>query len=172
MAKIFLIRTMDVMGWLVNGNPDTTDDENCIDIESSDDDDDNTQIENPPIDTGASGSNTFGCEHFVLDEIEQFIREKKSAIIVPPAPVLIYKNTLRAKLEVFGKTPRLHHSTNIKRFWEERKLTDPDLYKLSQIFLTIPVNDVIIFEILQFYIILTYCWLTDTVVIKFIIIFL
>lgn len=154
-AKRYLAKTWEMMAWLVNGTPEITDDD-IIDIESDDDDDVPVvaQVADiPPLDyIDASDSSTLGNgATFELDEIEQFIRQKMfDNRHLPRAPIPQYNNAIRAKVESFDNTPRLHHSTDVRKFWEARKFTEPELYKLAQIFLSVPVNNVIIFELLNF----------------------
>lgn len=138
-AKKFLARTWDIIVWLENNS------EENIPMDG------NPNI--PKLNWNAPSTFTSQDEDIEIidDEIEQFIKLETS-IELNKSQVMSPTNKIRAKLELFDNHPRLHHSANIKEFWEERRTKEPEQYKLAQVFMSIPVNEVILFKYFNYYI--------------------
>jgi len=49
---------------------------------------------------------------------------------------------IRLLLESFDGTSRLQNSVDVRNYWEKQKNSKPELYKLAQLLLNVPVTQV------------------------------
>lgn len=54
----------------------------------------------------------------------------------------VENDLIRSKLELYDNTPRLHHSTEIRKYWHDQKLIHPELYELAMVYLSVPATQV------------------------------
>jgi len=75
------------------------------------------------------------------DDLESFIQSSSQN---NDSSISINMNSSYASLAMllieFDNTSRLHHSTDIKKYWSERLEFMPELYKLSQVVMAVPYN--------------------------------
>lgn len=80
------------------------------------------------------------------DSLEAYIRDKTNVALdnnldfenldtSVPVPI-------RLLLESFDGISRLHNSIDIRKYWEKEKNSKPELYKLAQLLLNVPVTQV------------------------------
>lgn len=54
----------------------------------------------------------------------------------------VENDLIRSKLELYDNTPRLQHSTEIRKYWHDQKLIHPELYELPMVYLSVPATQV------------------------------
>lgn len=56
---------------------------------------------------------------------------------------------IRVKLEDYDNCIRLHHSTDVRKYWDDHKLDHPELFKVAQVFMSVPATQVIINQLCE-----------------------
>lgn len=75
------------------------------------------------------------------DDLEDFIKTKTS-ISIQEINENVEAIPIRLVLQSFDNINRLHHSMSIRQYWQDLKLIKPELFKLAQVILSVPVTQV------------------------------
>lgn len=75
------------------------------------------------------------------DDLEDFIKSKTS-ISIQDQNKNHEEIPIRMLLVSYDNIQRLHHSMSIRQYWEDLKLIKPELFRLAQVILSVPVTQV------------------------------
>lgn len=76
---------------------------------------------------------------YVDDDLEDFIKTKTS-ISIQEINENVEAIPFRLLLQSFDNINRLHHSMSIRQYWQDLKLIKPELFRLAQAILSVPVT--------------------------------
>lgn len=75
------------------------------------------------------------------DHLEDFIKNK-TCISIREQYRSVEGTPIRLLLQSYDNIQRLHHSISIRKYWQDLKLSKPELFRLAQVILSIPVTQV------------------------------
>ncbi|XP_008189983.1 zinc finger BED domain-containing protein 4-like [Acyrthosiphon pisum] len=80
------------------------------------------------------------------DSLEAYIRNKTNVALENNRDIENLDSSksvpIRLLLESYDGTSRLHNSVDVRNYWEKEKNSKPELYKLAQLLLNVPVTQV------------------------------
>ncbi|XP_060870145.1 uncharacterized protein LOC132944688 [Metopolophium dirhodum] len=75
------------------------------------------------------------------DDLEDFIKTK-TCISIQEQNESVEAIPIRLLLQSYDNIQRLHHSTSIRQYWQDLKLVKPEIFRLAQVILSVPVTKV------------------------------
>jgi len=79
--------------------------------------------------------------HVENDDLEDFIKTK-TFISIQEINEDVEAIPIHLLLQSFDNISRLHHFKNIRQYWQDLKLIKPELFRLAQVILSVPVTQV------------------------------
>lgn len=77
----------------------------------------------------------------VEDDLEDFIKTK-TCVSIQEKNESVEAIPIRLLLQSYDNIQRLHHSSGIRQYWQDLKLIKPELFRLAQVILSVPVTQV------------------------------
>lgn len=76
-----------------------------------------------------------------VDDLEDFI-QTETCISIQEQNESVEGIPIRLLVQSYDNVQRLHHSTSIRRYWQDLRLIKPELFRLAQVILSVPVTQV------------------------------